>query len=188
MRASLLAFALGALGAAAVGCTSGQPQGPAASPAAPTGFATYHSAEKGFAITFPANWARKEKLKSAAVAAISPADGPGDQVRESVAVAVEDLPAGITLDAYDQASHQKIRAFLQKDGYEEQEHLRVKLGGAEAARLVYSHHKDGRPLKLITWLAVKGNRGYAISCIAAPKDFDRYLPQFEQIAGSLTVY
>ncbi|HOX05009.1 MAG TPA: hypothetical protein PK280_01295 [Planctomycetota bacterium] len=180
-----------ALVAAASGCASrGAAPAPAttAAPARPGGFTTYHNAEKGFSVTFPAGWERRDGLKGATVAAISPAEGPSDRFRENAAVVAEDLPAGTGLEDYARASRARIQAFFRDDNYEEHEFARVRVGPADGFRLVYSHRRNGQPLKLVTWLAVKGSRGFVVCCGAEPGEFDRYLPQFEQIGGSFVAH
>jgi hypothetical protein len=39
-------------------------------------------------------------------------------------------------------------------------------------------------VKEMLYLAVKGNRSYAITCSATPDSFDAYKAQFERIVGT----
>jgi len=192
---TVFALAACALAAAAAGCTLGPatrsasgpaPAGRTAPPAA--GFRTYHNPARGFSITFPADWERKENFRGMVVVAISPQAGPDDTFRENAAVVVEDLPAGTALDVYEKACREKLAASFKDHGYREHESSRTSLAGCDAVRLVYSHRKDDFAMKLITWLVVKGGRGYVICCGSTPAEFDGHLPVFEQIGGSFIAY
>ncbi|HUX15487.1 MAG TPA: hypothetical protein VMW52_03390, partial [Phycisphaerae bacterium] len=58
------------------------------------------------------------------------------------------------------------------------------LGGEKAKRVVYQTTMGQIDVKGMLYVAVKGNRGYALTCSATPDSFDAYKARFEEIAGT----
>jgi hypothetical protein len=142
---------------------------------------TFQSAEKGFSITFPADWEIKPNPPTI-VSASRPA-APGDTFRENVNVCVEALPRPLTPDEYVDAAI----ALLKKTfpGTAEVERGKVALGGADARYIVYTFKIGALQLKNLAYSVPRGLTCFVITCTATPDTFDKYRPAFEEIANSL---
>ena len=142
----------------------------------------YYDKEKGFSIQFPADWERiaGPQAMGAAILALSPPEGQEDQYRENVNVFTDDAPAEKNLEEYFQETMAGAHKLL--TDLVEYEKDQVTLGGVPARRIVISHRLGQVSVKAIEYVLVKGKRGYAITCSAAPEQFDKYKPTFEEIA------
>jgi len=142
----------------------------------------YTNKDKGFSITFPADWERKEGQMGTIVLALSPQEGPADQFRENVNVTIEDLPKTLSSDEYVEACLGTLRKVL--TDLQEHENSAMNVADAPAKRLIFSHRMDAVKVKAMQCVLVKGTRGYVITCSAAPDQFDTYRPKFDEIVQS----
>jgi len=167
----LAVLGLAFLSASLAGCSS-QPPEPG----------RYYKKQDGFSIRFPAEWEQKENVMGAAVIALSPAEGADDTFRENVNVVVEALPTPMDLERYFDPSMAILKNPLSAG--QEPEVSDVALGGEAAKRVVYRMTMGQVAVKSLLYVAVKGRRGYAITCSATPDSFDAYQARFEEIAGT----
>ena len=142
----------------------------------------YCSREKGFSLKLPENWERKEGLMGTTIVALSPKEGPGDGFRENINVYVEDLPKAISVEEYAEITLANMRKIM--TDLAEEDKGAVETGGASCYRLVYAHRMGQLDIKVLQYLAVKGRRGYAITCSAAPDSFLDYSDAFEDVVAS----
>ena len=142
----------------------------------------YYKKEDGFSIRFPAEWEQKENVMGTVVIALSPAEGQADAFRENVNVVVEALPTPMTLDEYFNRSRVSLKKLISAG--QKPEVSDATLGGEKAKRVVYQTTMGQTGVKGILYIAVKGTRGYAVTCSAAPDAFDAYKARFEEIAGT----
>ena len=159
------------LSASLAGCSSGEPEP-----------GRYYKKADGFSIRFPAEWEQKENVMGTVVIALSPAQGADDAFRENVNVTVEALPTPRTLDEYCNLSMANLKSLLSAG--QEPEVSDTTLGGEKAKRVVYQATMGQIGVKGVLYVAVKGDRGYAITCSATPDSFDAYKAQFERIVGT----
>ncbi len=141
----------------------------------------YYNKEERFSISFPIDWEKLEGFMGNVVIGRSPLEGPTDRFRENVSVAVDNLSPGVTLEQNFQAGITQLTTLTD---YKEYERGQATIDNTEARWLVYSNRKGQVTVKVLVYSLVKGNRGYAISCNAAPEAFNRYRGQFEEIAKS----
>ena len=167
----LAVLGLAFLAASLAGCSSGSPEP-----------GRYYKKEDGFSIRFPEDWERKENVMGTVVIALSPAQGADDAFRENVNVTVETLPSPMTLDEYFNLSMVNLGKLLTEARRPEVADARI--GGEAAKRVVYQTTMGQIGVKGMLYVAVKGNRGYALTCSATPDSFDAYKARFEEIAGT----
>ena len=166
---AVLGFAF--LSASLAGCSSGEPEP-----------GRYYKKQEGFSIRFPAEWEQKENVMGTVVIALSPAQGTDDPFRENVNVVVEALPSLMTLDEYFNLSMVNLKKLLAAG--QEPEVSDITLGGEKAKRVVYQTMMGQIGVKGTLYVAVKGQRGYALTCSATPESFDADKARFEEIAGT----
>ena len=142
----------------------------------------YYKKQEGFSIRFPAEWEQKENVMGTAVMALSPAEGAGDTFRENVNVTVEALPTPMDLEKYFELSLLNLKKLL--DGGQPPEVSDATLGGEKAKRVIYQTTMGQIGVKGMLYVAVKGNRGYALTCSATPDSFDAFRPTFDEIVGT----
>jgi len=167
----LAVLGLAFLSASLAGCSSGEPEP-----------GRYYKKQEGFSIRFPAEWEQKENVMGTVVIALSPAEGEADTFRENVNVVVEALPTPMDLEKYLELTVANLKNLLSAG--QEPEVSDATLGGEKAKRVVYQTTMGQIGVKGTLYVAVKGNRGYAITCSATPDSFDAYKAQFERIAGT----
>jgi len=167
----LAVLGLAFLSASLAGCSSGEPEP-----------GRYYKKQEGFSIRFPAEWEQKENVMGTVVIALSPAEGADDPFRENVNVVVEALPSPMTLDEYFNLSRVNLGKLLTEARQPEIADARI--GGEAAKRVVYQTTMGQIGVKGMLYVAVKGNRGYALTCSATPDSFDAYKARFEKIAGT----
>ncbi|MGB2754571.1 MAG: hypothetical protein WBD75_10330 [Phycisphaerae bacterium] len=167
----LAVLGLAFLSASLAGCSS-QPPEPG----------RYYKKAEGFSIRFPAEWEQKENVMGSVVIALSPAEGADDAFRENVNVVVEALPSPMTLDEYFNLSMANLRKLLTEARQPEIADARI--GGEAAKQVVYQTTMGQIRVKSMLYVAVKGQRGYAVTCSATPDSFDAYKARFEEIAGT----
>jgi len=168
---ALAVLGLAFLSASLAGCSSGSPES-----------GRYYKKAEGFSIRFPAEWEQKENVMGTVVIAVSPAEGADDPFRENVNVVVETLPATMDLEEYfklNMANMEKMFTTGQQPEVSD-----TTFGGEKAKRVVYQTTMGQIGVKGTLYVAVKGNRGYALTCSATPDSFDAYKARFEEIAGT----
>ena len=138
--------------------------------------------QDGFSIRFPAEWEQKENVMGSVVMALSPAEGEADAFRENVNVMVEALPSKMDLEKYLELSMANLKKLLSAG--QEPEVSDTTLGGEKAKRVVCQMTMGQINVKSTVYVAVKGTRGYSLTCSATPDSFDAYKARFEEIAGT----
>ena len=162
---------LGFLGTSLVGCSGKSPEP-----------GRYYKKQEGFSIRFPEDWEQKENVMGTVVIALSPAQGADDAFRENVNVTVEALPSSMDLEKYLELSMANLKNLLSEG--QEPEVSDTTLGGEKAKRFVCQMTMGQINVKSTVYVAVKGTRGYLLTCSATPDSFDAYKARFEEIAGT----
>jgi len=170
-RSSLWALVGIALAAGSLaGCQKSQPEP-----------GRYYAKADGFSIRFPADWERKENVMGTTVVAMSP-EAAGDEFRENVNVVVEPLASPMDLEAYLALGLANMTRLLAEGA--EPEVADAELGASPAKRIIYETTLGQVRVKGLMVLAVKGQRGYAMTCSAMPETFETFRPTFDEIAGT----
>ena len=141
----------------------------------------YYAQADGFSIRFPADWGQKENVMGTRVVAMSLQE-PGDTFRENVNVVVEDLPSPMDVETYAALSLKNLSRLLSAG--EQPDVADAELGGVAAKRVIYETVMGQLRVKGMVILAVRGRRGYAVTCSATPETFDAFRPTFDEIAGT----
>lgn len=138
--------------------------------------------EKGFSITFPKTWNIKENLKGAAVMGFSPKENENDTFLENVNV----VASQANLDEYDAEKYFQVNygPLSELDSFKELERGEVVLERKKAIWIIFTHRTGNFDTKAVQYYLVRGSRGYVITGTGLSTTFDKYKPQFEQIARS----
>lgn len=185
LRTLALALALTVVGAACGGGggitpSRSAPSGgsPSATPSTP--FLTYTNQDAGFTVRYPPDWEQSESVQGTVVLFKSPAEGPTDQVRESVGVSTEQLPsASYTLDAYTSAAMRQIQQAI--PAFQLIASQSATLAGHPAHELVYTGTQDTTALEWLQLYTIVDGTSYILTFAAAPDSFT----QFEATARAM---
>ena len=145
-------------------------------------FLPYENSARGIRMMYPANWEKLENVMGSIVAFRSPQEGASDRFREGVNVVTEDLPAGVTLDAYTNVSLTQLRNII--TDFNLTESSPTTLSGNPAQKIVYTGKQGTYDLKFMQVLCVKGGKGYVISYVAEASEFSAYSQRAQQIIDS----
>ena len=171
MRSTILWAALAALSLATMpGCGEKPPEP-----------GRYYARADGFSIRFPADWERKGNVMGSTVMALSPQEA-GDALRGNVNVAVKRLASPMDLESYLALSLANLERLLAAGA--KPEVADAELGGSPAKRVLYETPLGQVRVRGMMVLAVRGERGYAVTCSAMPETFDAFRPTFDQIVGT----
>ena len=141
---------------------------------------TFQSAEKGFSITFPADWEIKPNPPTI-VTALRPA-APGDTFRENVNVVVEALPKPMTPRQYLDAAIALMKKSL--PDFAEIDRDKAALQVADAGYVIYTYKMGPMQVKNVAYVIPRGLSCFVITCTATPDTFLEYWGDFEDIALS----
>ncbi|MBP6291160.1 MAG: hypothetical protein KA407_05915 [Spirochaetes bacterium] len=139
----------------------------------------YYNDEYGFSIVFPKYWEIQQKEMGTAVVALSPEEGSRDDFRENVAITVEDVSDGETLEKYFVVSQQNLKSYS-KD-YMLLYKNNTWLSRKPAMILGFTYSMSGLKLKVLQYYCLYKNKAYVITCTALPHTFDRYEEIFLKI-------
>lgn len=143
----------------------------------------YYNKAKGFSIAFPEKWQVRENLPNVDVMAISPIESSKDSLIGTAAVGVEDLPPiNISLDKYYEISVRNAKKMLANFNVEEKGSITI--DGVPAKWFVADYEKDGRKIKALFYVLVKGEKGFSIVCATVPQHFSKQRVLFDNICRS----
>ena len=142
----------------------------------------YTSSDGKFSMTFPFTWETKLDFMGTAIASLSPSEGPNDNFKENVNVAVKLLPGRVSLEQ----KYQEALMVLSRgvEGFMELEDGVTRLGGVEARWLIYSFPAENMHFQILMYLFVKDNESFVITCSATQEKFPQYRDTFFKIANS----
>lgn len=144
----------------------------------------YHN--KGFSILFPGDWTLREDVPGMVALGISPRQGPDDRFLENCGLAVEGIEPGVDLATYRASALAHLQrsapGFLllhQEDTFT--------YSGIPAKKIVHEQESGDLTLRMLVYLAVKGNRAYIVTCGTGQPAFGDHQRQFERIAKSFQI-
>jgi len=145
------------------------------------GLENYKSPYFDFRVSYPAEWTFKEI--SRVVTFISPKENIADDYNENITIAVEPLPQNSpTLEEY--ASTVLSDLTLKRTNNQLVSHGEKSIKKKLFYFVVW---KNTTGLELKRYIIFSGSSVYNIIYTAKENKFDRYLPQAEQIIGSLEI-
>lgn len=138
--------------------------------------------EKGFSITFPKFWQINENVKGAAVMGFSPKENEADTFLENVNV----VASQANLEGYDAQKYFQVNyaPLAELEGFKEVERGETTLEGKKAIWVIFTHQTGNLDAKAIQYYLVRGSRGYVITGTGLSTTFEKYKPQFDQVARS----
>lgn len=156
------------------------------------------SREHGFSVTLPDGWVQgKIQHGNAVTFYFRPSDSDAAHDQAAIAVTVMKLPKGTGLAEFEKV----YRSLFPKLGFKEMEAKALALDGVPGSRIYFTHTlPDGakRPdillnqmgpvrFQSLLYLAVKGDKGYAMGAEAIEQTFPGFRGDFERSAGSLSL-
>lgn len=116
------------------------------------------------------------------VQATSPLEGSGDPFKEVINVVIEDLPPGMSFEAYCTISVNNVRQ--PGSPFSVFEDTRTTIGShvVKHVRWTIQPYVKGE-----SYIIVEGRRGYTINCMAGLQQFNDYMDIFNQVAQSFRV-
>jgi hypothetical protein len=146
------------------------------------GTKNYTSDSLKFSIDVPQNWQLIDNYNAqVALVAIAPKRGAADNFSENINVVVDptDL-SGITAEHYRDLTAEALKTVLTAVSIDSLATDTLS-DGKVAGIIAYTHKANNIKLKVITYLFVKDNKGYVITCTAKKENFINYLQQFTGI-------
>ena len=135
-----------------------------------------------FSIAFPEGWKVQKDVETFAIIGVSPQEGEGDLYGENVNVMAITTPPGISLEDFAAIQFDQARAMLEE--FSNRGRSFEEINGEHAARFDYVHTVDELRIVSITFIMIRDNIAYAITCSAKQDDYDRYRATMIEIARS----
>jgi len=135
-----------------------------------------------FSIVPPAGWQIKQDPGGSGAAFLEPPQGPADDFRENINIVVAKLPADMGLEAYAKVNDDNLTKCA--TDYQELESATVVINGQDARRTVFRHKVGALDLQVLSYLLVKGGRGYGLACTAKTDAYKDHEPIFERTCRS----
>lgn len=142
----------------------------------------YSSSNGKFSMTFPFTWETKLDFMGTAIASVSPSEGPNDNFKENVNVAVKLLPGQTSLEGKYQEALMGLSRGI--EDFMELENGTTHLGGVEAKWIICSFPAGNMHFQILMYLFIKNNESFLITCSAAQEKFPQYRDTFFKIANS----
>lgn len=136
----------------------------------------------GFELAFPSGWTASEGSGVPALFVVSAREGPSDSFVENVNVVIEELPAPMTTQAYADGSAPLLQSDLAE--YRELSRSTIDLGGLPAVRREYEHTFQGRPLWVVSYMLVSGQRAYITTATTEREQSETWRALLDAISRS----
>lgn len=147
------------------------------------GYKTYTHARFLYAVDYPDDWRVREMGKTTSIYA--PRESGEDMFAENVQIVAEDLPGQVSLIDYHRAGVGSAEKFL--NGFRALEEARTQWLGRDAIVMLYTATVNGARFKFKDYKFLLGKTAYVLTYTAREADFDRFLPQAEDIMKSIRV-
>ena len=139
----------------------------------------------GFTITYPKDWELIETNTSAKIVLLSEFEDKQDNVRENIAIGLDELTAEVTVQQY---AIKNIEDIEKKTGLKAENEDTVEINGLQAYKVVFTPRiKNGINLKQMQLYIIKDNAGYIITFTAEEKNFAAYLNKTNEIINSFII-
>jgi len=142
----------------------------------------YYNSKDNYSVKFPKEWENKENFMGCSIVSLSPKLNDADMFRENVNVAVEQLPQGMGLNEYFDASVPTLAKVI--TDFQENEKGTTAINDNDAKWLIYSGRVGTTKLKCEQFYIVHDKHGYVITCSATPESYSDYKKIFEEAAHS----
>ncbi|MCK4420547.1 hypothetical protein KAW48_02025 [candidate division WOR-3 bacterium] len=140
----------------------------------------YYNKGKGFSIKFPGEWEIKEGpgQEEPAVEATSPWENEADMFSEFIAIYVDELPGTTSLKDY----FNELNFNTENDlaHYQEKERGNISIDNTDTKWIIFTYTLAEGAMQSISYLLIKDNKAYMISCNSEPEKFDMYRSKFKE--------
>lgn len=154
-------------------------------------FLTYENAREGISLEYPSDWTPVERGPgddpTLAVGFVSPRQDADDQFAESLAINIETLPEGITLQEYSEVANQTIRtAFPDAEIIMSEDD--ITLSGEPAHSVTFVTTLDDNTSGQITQvLTVTGGKAYVLTYRAETDEYQTFTEVVDRMIGTLQI-
>lgn len=142
----------------------------------------YYSTSKIFSISYPIDYSVQNDVYGTEVMGLSPVENVNDKFRENVNVISEQIPDTMGLDEYYKLSIGYMKKLM--TDFKIYDTGKDRIYNVDAKYIICYHRMGEIKLKVLLYILVKNNHGYAISCTASPESFNIYKEQFKKIAAT----
>jgi len=145
----------------------------------------YYNKNYSFSIKFPKEWElyKSQELDDAVVEVTSPWENDSDMFSEFIAIYVDEVSLGTSLEEYFNELNQNSENELAH--YQEEDSGTITIENTIAKWIIFSYTVAEGPLQSVSYLIVKDHRAYIIFCNTEPDKFEMYRSKFEKTAQSL---
>lgn len=145
---------------------------------------TYKDADLGFKIDYPDSWELGTSNSKDMVVAQTKLEGTQSDFRENMNIIVAPIEDNISLETLYDLNYENAQKMLQDFTPVQVE--KVKIGGEDAIKLVYTFRYETTTLKNIVFMTIHGKKMYALTFATVVPRFDEFAPVFDKIAGTMT--
>jgi len=140
--------------------------------------------ESGYSIQYPSDWElNTSRQMGTSFVILSMQATPQDQFRENVNLLIQDLTGhDLNLDKYTEISEGQITTMLTNGVMLESK--RIKAGGSEFHKLIYTGDQEPLKLKFEQYYWVKNNNAYVLTFTTEVNQFDAFKETGEKILNS----
>lgn len=141
--------------------------------------------KSGDILTFPKDWQVQHDYMGCLIMGLSPLENEYDQFRENGNAVMEKLPGSMTYDEYTNANLETMKRVM--TNFVVIETSDDEVNGFECKKIVYTHTMGQLDIKVLSYFLVDGKEGYVLTFSASPEQYEKYLPEFKRIAGSINL-
>ena len=153
----------------------------------PMEFKAYQNEQFGISINCPQEWDIAENLAGTVAAFLSPQEGPKNEFRENLTIAIEDLAEQqLTLDQYTEIGLQQIKQIISKFKIIEKVSNGT-LASAPSKKFMYAGVQGKFKLNWHSEWTIINNKAYVLTWTGEKKEFNKLLPVFKQMNDSFSV-
>lgn len=145
--------------------------------------APYVNAKSQYSIQFPATWEVVKDAMGTDVMALAPAEDAQDLFRKNVNIISAKVDENWTRKEYYSRNIESLNRYLEDFDLESNED--VQIGLYPARQLIFTHTIGVVNVKVLQYLMIFDGKALVITFTANRADFNKYRPQFDQIAQSL---
>lgn len=148
-----------------------------------TSFA-YKDSTLGFKIDYPDSWELGTSNSKDMVVAQTKQEGTESSFRENMNIIVAPIEGNISLENLYDLNYENAQKMLQDFTPVEVE--KVKIGGEDAIKLVYTFRYETTTLKNVVYMLIHNKKMYALTFATVVPHYDQFAPVFDKIAQTIT--
>lgn len=148
-------------------------------------FFSCSKSKSGEVLTFPAGWEIKHDYMGCKIMGLSPIENEYDNFRENGNLVIEKLPQSVSAEEYNRLSLNAMKGLL--TNFEVISSSPAVINEYTCSKMIYTHTMGQMNIKVLSIFIVDGNDGYVLTFSASPESFDKFLPEFNNIADSFNI-